>query len=156
MRTARATIILLLWMAIWTLASCDRRIVFDHYEHTPIVGWEKNDTLSFNVRPMAVAGVYRQELGLRITGQYPFRSLRLVVRQEIWPEGRIAHDTIDCQLINERGTATGQGIAFYQYNMPVSDIRLREGDSLHICIGHDMKREILPGISDVGLKITMR
>ena len=154
MRKALAIIILM--MAIWPFASCNRHIVFDRYEHTPIAGWEKNDTLFFDVNPISTAGTYRQELGLRITGQYPFRSLRLVLKQEIWPEGRIIHDTVDCQLIDEKGTATGQGIAFYQYNMPVNDIKLREGDSLHICIRHDMKREILPGISDIGIKMTVR
>lgn len=54
------------------LVSCNRKTVYYHYEHTPIEGWEKNDTLTFNVSPMAVAGDYREHIGLRINGSYPF------------------------------------------------------------------------------------
>ena len=45
-------------------------------------------------------------------------------------------------------------MSYYQYQVPVNDITLQQGDSLHICVRHDMKREILPGISDVGIKMT--
>jgi gliding motility-associated lipoprotein GldH len=145
--------IIFLTLIVWGVASCDSHIIFDRYEHTPIAGWEKNDTLFFNIPSVTEAGTYRQELGLRITGTYPFMSLRLVVEQEIWPNKRIVRDTLDCSLINEKGTPKGQGISYFQYNMPVNNLTLQEGDSLHICVKHDMKREILPGISDIGIKM---
>ena len=36
------------------------------------------------------------------------------------------------------------------------DIDLRRGDSIRVDIRHDMKRDILPGISNVGLKIVRK
>jgi gliding motility-associated lipoprotein GldH len=146
--------IVALFLAVCGMTACDSHVVFDKYEHTPIVGWEKNDTLFFDVSPVAIEGNYRQELGLRITGTYPFMSLRLVVEQVIIPAHRLVRDTIDCHLIDRNGKPEGQGMSYYQYQVPVNDISLQQGDSLHICVRHDMKREILPGISDVGIKMT--
>lgn len=55
-------------MATIAFSACNHAKVYDEYAHTPIAGWEKNDTLSFEIPPMAVTGYYRQSLGLRTTG----------------------------------------------------------------------------------------
>ena len=57
------------------LSACSGSTVYDEYAHTPIAGWEKNDTLSFEVSPLLEPGHYKQSLGLRITGAYPFMGL---------------------------------------------------------------------------------
>lgn len=62
-------------------------------------------------------------------------------------------DTIQCKLIDKNGATTGQGISYYQYNFPINVYQLNKNDSIHVTIRHDMKREILPGISDIGLKV---
>jgi len=136
------------------LTSCRGRIVFDKYDHTPIAGWEKNDTLLFDVPPLENSGYYSGELGLRINGAYPFTGLMMIVERRILPEKREVVDTINCKLADERnGRPLGQGVSYYQYNFPLKEIRLNKGDSLHIVIRHNMRREILPGISDVGISI---
>ena len=56
--------------------------------------------------------------------------------------------------INQHGENKGQGISYYQYNFPINIYKINRGDSIHIAIRHDMKREILPGVSDIGVKIT--
>ena len=119
-------------VATIAFSACNHAKVYDEYAHTPIAGWEKNDTLSFEIPPMAATGYYRQSLGLRTTGAYPFTALTLIVNQTIYPANKGKRiektDTLLCQLIR--------------------------GDSIHIAIRHDMKREILPGVSDIGVKIT--
>ena len=62
-------------------------------------------------------------------------------------------DTLDCELIDERGNAIGQGVGQYQYLFPLKTMQLHQGDSLHLSVHHDMKREILPGITGVGIKV---
>ena len=32
---------------------------------------------------------------------------------------------------------------------------MNQGDSIHITVRHDMKREILPGVSDIGVKVEL-
>lgn len=138
---------------IVTLISCNSHVVYDKYNHTPIAGWEKNDTLTFDVPKVVAAGEYYPSLGLRINGAYPFMGLTLIIEQRILPENKVLTDTLQCDLISKSGTAKGQGISYYQYKFPIKSTYLNKGDSLHISVRHDMKREILPGISDIGFQL---
>ena len=135
-------------------ASCQKRIVYSHYESTPIRGWERNDTLSFYITPMQEAGHYEEVVGLRINGEYPFMGLNLVVKQTVLPSQETYTDTLECNLVDDTGHTIGKGVNHYQYLIPLNTLKLDRGDSLHVTIHHCMKREILPGISDVGLQLS--
>ena len=137
------------------MAACTDQTVYYHYEHTPESGWEKNDTLTFLTPPIAVEGQYIEDVGLRISGDYPFMALNLIVEQTVLkPHPSSLTDTLTCSLIDEEGNAKGNGISHYQYTFPLTTLRLAQGDRLRIAIHHDMKREILPGISDIGIRLT--
>lgn len=146
-------------LVVSLLSSCQDTQVYDRYTHTPIAGWEKNDTLVFDIPPLAASGYYQEQLGLRITGAYPFMGLTLIVEQTIYPDKKKKWektekvDTIQCNLIDENGSTCGQGISYYQYSFPINIYHMSEQDYIHVTIRHDMKREILPGISDIGLKL---
>ncbi|MBQ7511655.1 MAG: gliding motility lipoprotein GldH [Prevotella sp.] len=133
------------------LTACDRHMVYNHYKHVPMAGWERSDTLSFDVSPMADDGNYQQSLGISISSKFPFRDVTLVVDQSVHPLFRTLRDTIRCTLFDERGNIQGTGIGTYQYLFPLRTLRLHRGDSLHITVHHAMKREALPGIADVGI-----
>ena len=141
------------------LASCNGNVAYDKYAHTPISGWEKNDVLTFDIDSLDASGTYDRKLGLRVTEAYPFMKLTLIVETKCYVKGNalqeptIKNDTVVCRLINEKGVTTGQGISLYQYDYAIPAATYQEGDSLHIEVRHDMKREILPGISDIGLKM---
>lgn len=147
-------------VACFLLSSCKDSLVYDQFAHTPIAGWEKNDTLTFDIPPLASNGYYQEQLGLRITGAYPFMGLTLIVEQTIYPDEHKKSekiekvDTIQCNLIDKNGVTKGQGISYFQYNFPINVYRMNENDSIHVTVRHDMKREILPGISDIGLKLS--
>ena len=111
-------------VATIAFSACNHAKVYDAYAHTPIAGWEKNDTLSFEI--------------------YPANKGKRIEKT----------DTLLCQLINQHGENKGQGISYYQYNFPINIYKINRGDSIHIAIRHDMKREILPGVSDIGVKVT--
>ncbi len=149
-------------MKIWgslllsTLAlcmACTEGKVYHHYDHTPIAGWEKVDTLTYNVPALADSGLYATDLGLRINNSFPFMGLTLIVEQTVYPSHQRLIDTLNCKLMGQDGTAKGQGVSYYQYHFKVSQTLLHQGDSLHITVRHDMKREILPGISDIGIAV---
>ena len=154
-RKQKNSILVALFMLTVALAfaSCNRKTVYSHYEHTPLVGWEKNDYLSFSLPPFNQGGTYREEVGLRINGAYPFMGLTLIVEQQVFPSGMTRTDTLWCKLIDADGTIQGEGISYYQYSFHLCDMPLHKGDSLHVQLHHNMKREILPGISDVGLTL---
>ena len=135
------------------LAACNRRLVYDNYVHTQLAGWEKNDTLSFEIPPVDSTAPYLSRLGLRITDAYPFTALTLIVEQHVYPRDEVFIDTVRCQLTDRRGNAAGKGISYHQYQFPVTTLQLQHGDSIHVRIRHDMKREILPGVSDIGMSL---
>lgn len=135
------------------IAACNRRLVYDKYVSTPVAGWEKNDTLSFEISPVDSAASYQSYLGLRITDAYPFTALTLIVEQHVYPRDEIKIDTVHCQLTDNRGNATGNGLSYHQYKFPITLMQLQHGDSIHVRVRHDMKREILPGVSDIGMSL---
>jgi len=155
---------LLLTVALVT-ASCNRKTIYHHYEHTPLTGWEKNDTLLFTLTPSVQRAVVQRSIELRISNSYPFRSLCLIVEQTTIPakgtgtilqrsKSPLRRDTVNCDLIDPEGNIMGKGANLYQYSFRMTDISLNEGDSLRINIRHNMKRETIPGISDIGIRMT--
>lgn len=155
MNKPKLTAVLALAVAMLFVA-CDRKTVFDSYDHTPINGWEKNDTLTFAIDSVRQSGEYVEEIGVRINGLYPFTSLSLFVQQTVLPSGKTYDMTLNCRFTDRKGKNKGNGISYYQYSFPMKAIQLETGDSLRVAIRHNMKREILPGVSDIGLKLTKR
>jgi gliding motility-associated lipoprotein GldH len=135
------------------LAGCESSTVYDRYAHTPLAGWEKNDTLTFDVSPVTASGLYHEALGVRINGAYPFIQLSVIVEQRQLPMGFHRADTLNLMLYDRDGHGKGRGVNYLQYNFPLTDLHLNRGDSLHVTIRHNMKREILPGIADVGFQL---
>ena len=107
--------------------SCDTNTPYYQYAHTPIDGWEKNDTLRYEVQPLKKGGEHQITVALRLNGAYPFRKLYLIMQQDIFPRLQSKTDTICFDYMDK--------------------------DSIHITIRHAMKRDILPGISDIGVKL---
>ena len=143
---------LLLTVAL-TLVSCNRKTIYSHYEHTSIDGWEQTDTLTFIVSPVAKTGTYIEEVGLRINDAYPFTGLTLVVEQKAFPSGIARSDTLNARLVADNGTRLGKGINLYQYNYHLCNLPLQQDDSLRITLYHHMKRQLLPGIADIGITL---
>ena len=69
------------------------------------------------------------------------------------PSGTVSCDTLDISLIDIDGSPKGKGVNHYQYNIPLNSISLLAGETLYVSIRHNMKRENLPGISDIGLTL---
>lgn len=144
----------LLLTAVLMLHACDPSVVYHHYEHTPKGGWEKNDSIVFDIPPVKASGTYRTALSLRTNNAYPFMGLSLAVRQTIFPKGEKRKMQVHCPLIDKNGKANGGGISYYQYEFAINELTLEAGDSVHICVQHNMKREIMPGVTDVGISLT--
>lgn len=149
---------------IWALVlgsicilSCDDQRIYDAYEHVPTEGWERNRSFTFAVDKVQKGGEYQQWIGLRAHQAYPFRTVNLIVSQTIFPSKKVLQDTVTCDIINEQGRLDGKkGISSTEIMVPLRKVKLQQGDSLSISVRHDMRRDVLPGISDVGIKIELR
>lgn len=143
------------------LVSCNRKTVYDHYEHTPLTGWEKNDTLIYRMPVFDKGGEYSEILGMRISDNYPFTSICIIVDNTIIPKGNPLNlstqsDTITCSLFDSDGSIKGDGVSIFQYRNYVKNISVEEGDSLEVRVRHNMKREILNGILDIGILLNKK
>ena len=148
------TLLLLLVMTGMLTAACHQGVIYSHYEHVDNDGWERNDTMHFYIPPIKQAGKYHQQMMLRTNNSIPFLSISVIVEQDIYPRGQKMRRRIECPLVEENGHVMGKGISCYQYTFDVDNLELYEGDSLHVYVMHHMKRETMPGISDVGILIS--
>lgn len=142
-----------IFIMVLLTSACDTDVMYDSFLHIPADGWEKSDTLNFDVPKAKEDGLYRLEIGLRTTSAFPFTSLTFVADQFIEPGHRLTSDTLNCRLSDDKGNTLGNGISLYQYRYILNDVNLCCGDSLRICVRHIMKRETIPGISELGIKI---
>lgn len=138
------------------MVGCNRKTIYSHYEPTPLAGWDRNDTLTFCVAPIPADGLYHEEVGLRTSSAFPFKGLTLVVEQRTLHAFMMRIDTLSAQLMESDGTIQGQGISYFQYSFPLTDVYLNGGDTLMVSVRHVMKREVLPGVSDVGVTVAVQ
>lgn len=134
-----------------TVVGCNRKTIYSHYEPTPVEGWEMGEELLYQVGPLADSGVYEAAVGIRITSDYPYTGLTLLVEQSVMPGLRKYVDTVSVELMDHDGTVLGQGVSTFQYVIPYRRLRLDKNDSLRVSVSHYMTQETLPGILDVGL-----
>ena len=76
------------------------------------------------------------------------------MEQVINPRNQIRIDTLSCRLIDKNGMVKGRGLSYYQYNFHLTTLQLNAGDTLNVRVRHHMKREILPGIANVGIRLS--
>lgn len=152
--TPRILTLLTISVAVSLFLSCNSRTIYHKYQDTPVQGWEKNDTLSFHIPAVDSPGLYYSFLGMRICKDFPFTDLYLVVEQTILPRTEIVRDTVRCTIADEEGKLKSRGVTYHQYRFPISAISLNQGDSVRITVRHCMKRDIMPGISDIGIMLS--
>ena len=109
-------------------------MTYSKYTDISIAGWERSDSVIFNIPPLKQTGTYAPTLGVRIDNSF--------------------RDTINCKLYDDKGRLLGNGVSNHLYIYNVEPRHYQQGDSIHIYIRHDMKREILPGITSVGIEFS--
>lgn len=151
MTKAIATIVLLIATIINT--SCDNSTIYNKYIHADTRGWGKNEVMEYTIDSIAQTGTYNMTLGLRINNTYPFQNLNMLISQTIYPANITHTDTITCRVTDKQGKMHGYGVTLYQYALPAATTKYAKGDSIKVRVIHNMKREVLPGIVDIGIKI---
>lgn len=149
-------ILFILFVAGVLLTACSDSLRYSTFKSTPTNGWDKNEPVKFEVPPFTEEGTYNVSVGLRLSDDFQFRNLHILVQQRLYPAGLEFTDTLIYDVVDERGNILGQGVNYYQYERPARSLTLQEGDSLAVTIKHIMKREILPGILNVGVIINKK
>ena len=136
-------------------AGCRQRPAAYKYLPAPVEGWEQGDTLRYHIDSLNESGIYQLKLGLRVSASrpYPFQSIWLAIRQNWYNPDTTFTDTVECRLTDNKGDVSGRGVSLYTLTRPVKLMKLHKGTSADIGIIHIMRREMLPGVADIGIRL---
>lgn len=135
------------------LTACNDDRVYSQFVHTGVEGWDKHEPVTFSLDTIQHTGLYAMSLGLRASRDYPFKNLQVALEYTIFPSMQRQQDIVDVKISDSEGIMLGHGISVYQYDLPIQKLNLNHGDSIAITVRHNMKRETLPGIVDVGITL---
>ena len=135
------------------LSSCTSSTLYHHYQSLPAEGWERSDTVCFDV-PKAEEDIDGSLfIGLRTAAHIGIQDIMLAVEQCDEAAEVLHHDTIHYLLTDDEGNATAQGVNYHQYENRQLPFRLQKGKSATVRIHHLMRREDISGITEVGIRI---
>lgn len=152
--------LLLLFLCLITIYSCDSKRVFDEYKSLPN-HWNKDSVLTFAVQGLDTAQTYDLFINIRNNNDYRYNNLFLITKMH-FPNGKVIADTLEYEMARPDGTWLGEGFSgikesklWYKEN-----VEFPENGTYKLDIRHAM-REIgkvegigeLEGITEVGFRI---
>lgn len=142
-------------LAIVLLTGCRPSDTYHHFKHLPQEGWNKKDTIVFTLPQQKDNSSGNVNIEIRHSGKYPYQSIWLIIAHNEIDSCIFQTDTIECNLIDSKGHFDGNGINdLYQKSFPCSFVSLRKNTAPTFKISHYMKDKNLPGITDIGIRIS--
>ena len=143
------------WALVLTLflTACTKGILVHSYQPTGEEGWARNDTFCFQLPASPQTGDYPVWLGLRYGNDFPYEGIWIEAKAKFIEPAAMRCDTLYFKLTGPDGHSLGQGISLQQHEMLLGTYHLTKGQQGTIYLRHIMAREIVPAISNVGLKV---
>lgn len=136
------------------VSACGHEDWFHTYRQIPAAVWAKADTLAFELPAVPDSGFYDFSVEMRTTADFPYTGLKiaaLTVVGEAVPERR---DTVDAPVQSATGAPLGEGLTLRHHESPLFRLFLPAGERPVLRLFHLMRREDIPGITAVGLKVS--
>lgn len=125
------------------ITSCSREGEIACYEDiTDPEGWYEKDTIYLRTDSVSAAGLYQCYINIRTTAAYPYRNFSVIAQVQGTKNRRILHYDI-----------TSNGATYHEQQATMGQIALQRGDSVVVAVKQNMRRETMPGIAAVGLKL---
>lgn len=164
---------------ILLLAACHKEDGINLFKHVDAEGWQKNDTLVFDIPATEEDADYDLQIQARLTRKYSFADLWLIAEQTYTedstmyaitdtistpPEDSVTiepphsltqtiNDTIHIAIADENGNMTGNGKSLLEYKQPIRFVRIKKGTTGAIRIRHIMTPQNIQGIHDIGIEL---
>lgn len=143
-------------LTTWVLTACDENTVYHSYQSTPPDGWKKSDTLFFNVPVKDSLALLQLSAEIRNESNYAYRNIYLSVSHNLEDSTVWKTDTLLLILADKEGKWNGTGWgSLFQSTLPIGSAIVRHPGNYTFKITHGMQDELLKGINDVGVKITV-
>lgn len=153
-RSPMRSIAWLCGLLLLLLSACsDGRPCYHHYETVAEEGLDKEDSVVLVTDSVKEDGSYGVELCLRTSARYPYRFLALKTRVKVLPDGPELMKNLRFEVKHDNGANTGEGMIYFTHEQPFAQLALKRGDSLRMVVRHNMRRQVMPGVVSVGLKV---
>ena len=145
-----------IWTVIigWLIAACNENTVYHTYQPIPTDGWEKSDTLFFNITfndsliPLNLTAEIRNE------SKYAYRNLYLAISHNLEDSTNWKTDTLLFVLADKEGKWYGTGWgSLFQSALPIGKTTTKHPGNYTLKVSHCMNDEHLKGVNAVGIKI---
>ena len=154
--------------SVLLLLSCQKQDGINIFRPIDSKGWSTYDTLTFDVPASSQLADYDITFQARITHNYAYKDLWLVIEQnycdticedtltfaEEMRHSTYFTDTVHLAIVDQDGNFTGTGREFLQYSCPVRFVKLKEGMHGTLHIHHIMSDHIIEGIHDIGIEMS--
>ena len=136
--------------AVLTLAGCSQKPVYSHFEHFDSNGWRRADAATYSIG-VQEEGIYNIAMDLRVCSLYPYTQLMLVVQASNTSHLINRTDTVNIDITDYEGNPLGSGLSIRTHHIDLPPATLTTNDTLNVTVTHNMSRECLPGIIDIGI-----
>ena len=135
------------------LIACSGGTVFHSYKPLPVEGWERCDTVCFDLPRQTENISGTLTIGLRTKANIGIQDIVFAVKQCTGNAEVLRCDTVRCPLTDADGNALTGGVNIHQYETKQLPFHLQKGKRGTVRIHHLMSREDISGITEVGIKI---
>ncbi|MCX6284529.1 MAG: gliding motility lipoprotein GldH [Bacteroidetes bacterium] len=141
---------------ILVLLSCNTNRFYRETHRIPDGKWETKDKVSFSVNIPDTSKRFSLYIHIRNDVNYPFANIFMFLDTR-FPDGRIARDTVECQLADYDGRWLGTGTGSIKYNRFLfqKGVKFKQKGSYSFSFEQAMRTSELNGIRDVGLEIEL-
>ncbi|MBP5393529.1 MAG: gliding motility lipoprotein GldH [Bacteroidaceae bacterium] len=143
-----------LWFSMGLfLAACNKSTLLHSYKPLPLEGWDRRDTICFDLPQVQKDIDATLYIGLRTKAYIGIQNVALAVELTDETAGICLCDTVHYPLTDAEGYTLTRGVNTHQYETQQLPFYLKKGEQGTIRIHHLMANETLTGITEVGIKI---
>jgi gliding motility-associated lipoprotein GldH len=152
--SSRKISLLLLICSLLVIQSCDSKRFFEENKKIEKRLWNSKDKAIFNVTITDIFARYNFYFNVRNGGDYPYSNIYLFLKT-VFPDGRIALDTSECQLADYDGKWLGSGISDVKFNRFLfqKGVRFPQKGQYIFEVEQAMRVNDLKGITDIGIRL---
>jgi len=153
--------LILFFLVILGIASCNRKMVYNEYQSMPQAQWHKDSIVEFVIPAMDTVQSNNVYVTLRNDKDYEFSNLFLIVGMR-FPNNYQVVDTLEYEMTTPEGRFLGTGMSDVKENKLEykTSVRFVQEGEYHLTVQHAMRKsrdieglDYLKGITDVGVQI---
>ena len=140
--------------SLLVMGSCDSKRFFEENKRIENSVWNNKEKATFKVTITDILARYNFYFNLRNGGDYPYSNIYIFLKT-VFPDGRIARDTIECQLADYDGKWLGSGISDVKFNRFLfqKGVKFPRKGEYVFEVEHAMRVDDLKGITDIGIRL---